>query len=127
MKPFIRSMALAGACAGGLFALPSAGHAQHFYFDVDGGVSLAEKVDLRRFLVPTPNARLKFDPGTRLSVAGGYNVNDYFGAQLETGFIYNNIDSVSGVGGIDASLSHVPLMTDVVFRYDRHETLSMLL
>jgi opacity protein-like surface antigen len=119
MKITSRLLALMGGCCLGLLVLPNAGHSQGFYFDANAGVSLADKVDLRQFLVPTPGTKLKFDPGARLSVAGGYNFNEYIGAQLETGFIVNNVKGLSGGGDIDAALAHVPLLADVVVRYDK--------
>src|ERR1051325_2803110 len=105
-------------CLLGLFAFPELARSQNFYLDADAGVALARDVNLHRFVVPTPGAKLKLDPGARLSVAAGYNINDYIGAQLETGFIYNNVKSVSG-GSIDAGLAHAPLLANAVLRYDQ--------
>lgn len=122
MKITSRLLALIGGCCFGLLALPQAGHSQGFYLDANAGVALADKVDLRQFLVATPGTKLKFDPGARLSVAGGYNFNEYIGAQLETGFIVNHVKGVSGGGDIDAALSHVPLLADVVVRYDKPDS-----
>lgn len=119
MKKTFRSLALAVGCCCGSFAWPEVGHSQGFYLNANAGVSLADKVNLRQFLVPTRGAKIDLDPGPRLSVAGGYNFNDYLGVQLETGFIYNNVKSVTGGGSIDASLSHVPMLADFVVRYDK--------
>jgi len=119
MKNTARSLTLIGGCCLGWFALTETGQSQNFYFDANVGVSLADKVDLHRFVVPTPGAKVDLDPGPRLSVAGGYNFNEYLGAQLETGFIWNEVKSVTGGGNIDASLAHVPMLADVVVRYDK--------
>ena len=116
MKTIIRSMALLSVS---LFILTESAHSQGFYFNANGGVAFAQDVDLREFLVSTRGTELEFDPGVRVSVAGGYNFNPYIGVQLETGFIFNNVKGVSGGGDIDAVLSHVPLLANVVFRYDK--------
>ena len=119
MKIISRSFVLLGACSIALFVLPQAGRGQGFYFNANAGVSFAEKVDLREFLVSTPGTKLEFDPGPRLALAGGYNFNSFIGVQLETGFIANNVKGVSGGGDIDAALAHVPILADVVLRYDK--------
>jgi opacity protein-like surface antigen len=119
MKKTIRTFALVGAGCLGLLACPQMGHGQGFYFNASAGASIAEDVDLKQFLVQTPGVKMKLDVGPQFSAAGGYNFNEYIGAQLETGFIYNEVSSVSGGGSIDASLSHMPMLADVVLRYDK--------
>lgn len=119
MKTMLNSFALVGVCGLGLFALPQAGHSQGFYLNGGVGAALAENVNLHRFVVPTPGAKIKLNPGARLSVAGGYNINDYLGAEIETGFIVNEVKSVTGAGSIDAALGHSPLLANVVLRYDK--------
>ena len=118
MKTMLGSVAL-GVCCLGLFALPEAGHCQGFYLNSDLGAALAENVSLQRFIVPTPGAKIELEPGVRLSVAGGYNFNDLVGVELETGFIFNEIQSMTGFGSVDAVLGHAPLLANVVLRYDR--------
>ncbi|HMJ91874.1 MAG TPA: outer membrane beta-barrel protein [Candidatus Acidoferrum sp.] len=119
MKKTFRALALIGGVSVALFALPWAGHSQNFYFNANAGASLADDVDLRQFVVPTRGGELELDPGPRLSVAGGYSFNDFIGVQVETGFIYNEIKNVNSRGDDEASLSHVPLLADVVLRYDK--------
>jgi opacity protein-like surface antigen len=119
MKNISRSWVLVAGCGLGLFVWPGVGHSQHFYVNADAGVSFAEDVNLRQFVVRTPGAKVKLEPGGRLSAAGGYNFNDYIGAQIETGLIYNEVKSVTGARHVDASLGHVPLLADVVLRYDK--------
>jgi opacity protein-like surface antigen len=105
------SVLFAFACAGLLLA-GRANAAQGFYFNAGAGVALAEDVKLKEFFGPAGN-HLDFDPGVRFTASGGYNFNDFVGLEGETGWIYNDIQHV------DASLSHVPMMANVVFRYDR--------
>lgn len=121
MKNDLRCLAVLGGCCLGLSALTGVAHGQGFYLDAQAGASLADDVSLKRFVARTPGTKMELDPGPRLSVAGGYNFNDYIGAQLETGLMYNNVKSVTGGGNIDASLGHVPILADVVLRYDKQD------
>src|ERR1043165_3705535 len=89
------------------------------YFHAGAGVAIADKVDLKTFFDPTPGSRIEFDPGFRLSVAGGYNFCPFMGVELETGVIYNSFKNVEGIGDMDASLSHVPMMANLVLKYDQ--------
>jgi opacity protein-like surface antigen len=111
MKKIIRSFTMAGLGVTGLL-LTGLVQGQEGYFNAEIGAALADDVDLQRFLVPV-SGKLEFDTGVRFGAAGGYNFNQYLGAELETGFIYNSIKRV------DASLSHVPMMVNVVLRYDQ--------
>src|SRR4051794_11773371 len=64
----------------------------------------------------------EMDPGFRFSVAGGYRFNPMISAELETGFIFNQMDAISVPGGSfdvdDVSVSHVPFLGNVVFRFE---------
>lgn len=113
-----------GALVMAALAMPARAEESGFYFSADAGVALADQVDLKKFGVPLSGVKVKFDPGVRWSVGGGYNFNEYVGIGLETGFIYNNVKSVTSGGDsadIDASLSHIPMMANVTLRYDKPE------
>jgi opacity protein-like surface antigen len=111
MKETIRSLGIVGGCVG-LLAWAGAAGAQGFYVDANAGVSLADDVDIHRFVAPTPRGKFELDPGPRIAIAGGYNFNQFIGVQLETGAIANEVKHV------DATLAHVPLLADVVVRYE---------
>ena len=113
MKILIHSLGLVGGCCLGLLAWPHTAQGQNFYLNADGGLALADDVEISEFVVPARGTEVKLDPGARFSVAGGYHFNDFVGAQIETGFIYNDIEN------IDASLAHVPFLADLVLRYER--------
>ena len=119
MKTTLRSLALVSGGCLGLWVWTDAALSQGFYVNGGVGAAIAEDVDLRKFVTRTPGARIELDPGARLSVAGGYNFNDYLGVQAETGFIYNNIKDITGTGGVDGSLAHSPLLVSAVVRYDQ--------
>ena len=120
-KRYIRLSGVVGMGAVLLAVAPLSADAEEhgFYFSADAGVSLAQPVDLKKFVTPLSGVEVKFDPGFRVGVAGGYNITDFIGVELETGYMYNSVKSVTGVGSIDASLSHIPMMANVVLRYDK--------
>jgi opacity protein-like surface antigen len=62
-----------------------------------------------------PNSEITFDPGLRLGLRGGYGVTDWFDAEVETGFVANEIDSVTGGTQTDASLMNIPLLLNARF------------
>ena len=102
-----------------VLAVPTAVRSQA-YINIDGGVAFAEEQEVRGLLgglggLVAPGTKIEFDPGFRLGVAGGYNFNKIFGAEFETGFIYN---SVKEIEPLDMSISHVPLLANLVARYD---------
>jgi len=119
MNRNIHSFILVAGFGVSLLALPDTARSQGFYLKGDTGVAFSEDVDVRRFLGPAPGVKIDLETGGRFSVAGGYNFNDWIGVQLETGVIYNEIDSITGAGNVEGSLSHVPLLASVVLRYDK--------
>jgi opacity protein-like surface antigen len=114
MKNTFRIGSLVTCCLG-LVALSEVARSQGIYFNANAGAAFAEDVDVHRFVSPTPNRKFELNTGGRLSVAGGYNFNEFLGAQLETGFIYNEVKGSHG----DAVLSHVPMLASIVLRCDK--------
>jgi opacity protein-like surface antigen len=107
-------------CVGGIFAGTGSAFSQGGpYLHLGGGVAIADNVDLKTFFDPTPGSTIKFDPGFRFSAAGGYNFCPFVGVEMETGFIYNEFDTVNGLGNLDAAFYHVPIMGNLVLRYDQ--------
>lgn len=113
MRENIRSWARVGAGCVCLMAWPSLARSQGFYLNAEGGVALADQINLKRFFGPAGGTQLDFDTGARFGASGGWNFNPFVGIEGETGFIYNSFKDV------DASLSHVPMMANVVVRYDQ--------
>ena len=113
MKRDIRTWAIAGAACVSL--LPGTGYTQDhgFYMIAGAGVALADQVKLKYFFGPTGGTRLDFDTGARFDISGGYNFTPFIGIEAETGWVYNSFKN------LDASLSHAPMMANVVVRYDQ--------
>ena len=112
-------MVIRSACLGCALSLAFSAHAgeQGPYFRAAVGPALAENTAVKELLGPLSNTKARFDPGAHLDFAAGFNFNRWLGAELETGFIYNNIDRI-GASFPDASLSHVPFLANLVLRYD---------
>ncbi len=62
-----------------------------------------------------PDAQVRFTPGGRLDVSGGYQVCRYFNVEGATGVIYNRIDSIAGSFDTDAGLAQIPITVRAVF------------
>ena len=88
-----------------------------FYVGGDVGAVVTTDTELKEWFGATlaPNSELTFDPGFRLGVRGGYGVTDWFDAEVETGFMANNIDSATGASDTDASLTQIPLLINARF------------
>lgn len=78
-----------------------------YYVSVGAGVNIVGDVDFKG------GGSFEFDPGLRVSLAGGYRFMPMISAEIETGFIYNDVKDAG-----DTSLSHVPLLANVVFRFE---------
>jgi opacity protein-like surface antigen len=55
------------------------------------------------------NPTLSINPGVRFDVAPGYNFNDWLGAELSGGILYNGLDNLNGTGSITMDGSTTPL------------------
>ncbi|HEX5219168.1 MAG TPA: porin family protein [Verrucomicrobiae bacterium] len=88
-----------------------------FYVGGDIGAVVTTDTEIEEWFGSTlaPNSELSFDPGFRLGVRGGYGVTDWFDAEVETGFMVNNIDSATGAAETDASLTQFPLLINARF------------
>ena len=86
------------------------------YFRGGIGPALTERTDMTEFFGPT-SQRVKFDPGVRLNLAGGFQVADWATVELEMGFLGNSIKSISGSGNPDADLVNVPFLVNGVFQF----------
>jgi outer membrane protein W len=118
MKTNFRSIFPAALCATALLAGISAQAEQgKFYVEADAGGVVTTGTELKEFFgTPlAPNSELTFDPGFRLGIRGGYGVTDWFDAEVETGFMANNIKSATGATETDASLANFPFLINARF------------
>lgn len=109
------NLVIAAGCALLIGTLTASAQDSRFYVTGDVGGTLVQSTQLKEFFGPVaPDTRVKFDPGIRLGVAGGYHVTDWLGVEGQTGFMGNSINGIEGTTYLhDASLSSVPVMAGV--------------
>lgn len=94
-----------------LSALPAfADEERGFYAGADVGGTIAESVSLKEFPDAPPGGDVKFHPGARLSLNGGYRFNNWLSLGAETGFMVNTVK------GADIAISQTPFLANVEFR-----------
>ena len=112
MKNHVQSVSFLGVC--GLLAVSSpfalADEHHGLYFNADVGGTLADSTALNEFPGAPPGGKVEFNPGMRLSMGGGYRVNDWFSAGGEFGYMWNTFK------GADGYLSQTPMLANVEFR-----------
>jgi len=103
-----------GGCLFLSLALPLVAHSQpSVYFKADAGGNLTSDTDLKEFFGQgVAGAKVKFDPGYRLGVGGGYEVCQFFAVEGEIGSIGNNIKSITGAQRVDAWFLNVPFLVN---------------
>lgn len=114
-----------GIIIGGMalgFALEAQNAESKWYFRADLGASLPMETDLEEFLGldPEGDVRIDFDAGLRLGLAGGYRITPWLGLELESGVLFNSINDADG-GSVDASLTQVPFMGNLVVQCNNFE------
>lgn len=90
------------------------------YFRLDGGASFVEGTGLEIDGLP---GHLSLDTGFRVDGIFGYRLNRWLGVEFEGGFQDNSVSSLSLEGqtahpGSDSHLYQIPLLANVVFRYE---------
>ena len=108
-------------CASSVFA-PQQGRIEpRVYVRGDLGFAITEDMDVNMDPTFAPgtggNVKMELDPGMRFSVAGGAMFGDFFGLELETGFMYNEIDSISGFTDVDGWVTQVPFLLNAQFEF----------
>jgi opacity protein-like surface antigen len=89
------------------------------YISLDLGLALQSDIGVKEIGGTSQSGvDLKFDPGVRVDVAGGYHITERFGAELSVGYVFNSVDEVSGgpAGFNVDDLMQVPVMINLVYR-----------
>jgi opacity protein-like surface antigen len=117
MKTYFRSVISLAVWSVALLPLLSArAEKNQFYVEGDIGGAVTVNTELKEFFGPVlPNSEVKFDPGLWLGLRGGYGVTDWFDAEVETGFVANRIESVTGATETEAALTNIPLLLNARF------------
>jgi len=120
-----------------LFSIVSVAFAQtsRFYVTGDLGGTLTQNANFnagfefeRDGFPPLPiTGTVKFDPGFRLGLVGGYHLTDWLGLEAVSGFMGSKINTISPVGGYtitpsvrDTFLSNIPLMGGLRLEWPHH-------
>lgn len=113
---------LIGLCASAVCTTPGFAQGNKVYLGVDAGGALTRDTTVKEFYGPVaPGTKVELDPGFRIGFVGGYRFTDYLSVEGETGFMGNNIRSITGatIDG-DAMLSNVPFLANVRLQIPTH-------
>lgn len=85
----------------------------------EAGPALVEPAKVRNFPGDelTDHNEVKFDPGFHFGIAIGRELTRYFGVEVESGFNYNSLRSVSGADSSSGNFYRVPIMANLVLQY----------
>ena len=102
------------------------GQSTGFYVKADAGGNITQNADLKEFFGPVaPGTKVKFDPGFRAGLAGGYQFTDWLAAEAEIGYLENRIDSITGADRIhNAWFGNVPFLVNGKLQYPNSSRLT---
>jgi opacity protein-like surface antigen len=106
-----------------LLLVAASGHAESLadklYLDAGIGASVQQSTDIRVSMLGN-SGNVQFNPGIRGELAVGYNINKHFAAELESGVIWNSVDSILGNNGSSsgyrADIYQIPTLVNFVYR-----------
>lgn len=106
--------------------LPVFGQSTGFYVKADVGGNITQDANLREFFGPVaPGTKVKFDPGFRAGLAGGYQLTDWFAPEVEVGFLENRIDSITGADRVHNTwFANVPFLVNGKLQYPNSSPLT---
>jgi opacity protein-like surface antigen len=82
-----------------------------YYVRPDIGGTWTPETELKEFFGSSGGGRkVKFDPGARFGISGGYKFCDWFSAEAQTGIMISSLDTISGANRVDATFSNVPFL-----------------
>jgi len=66
----------------------------------------------------SPNVPAAFNPGARLDVAVGYNLNENYSIEIAPGFMWNSVDTLDGysLGNESIDLESIPVLINIKYR-----------
>jgi opacity protein-like surface antigen len=109
---------VAGGCVLLLAATAVRAQNSKFYFKADLGGNLTEDIDVKEYFgVNVAGGKMELSPGIRAGVGGGYQLTPWMAAEVELGYMANEIDSVTGATQIhDAAFANVPFLVNGKFQ-----------
>lgn len=113
-----------GVCAA-LTAVTANAQQSRFYVRGDVGAQLTSDTDLEEFFGPVAGGSdVEFDTGIRLGIAGGYQVTDWFAAEVESAIMASELKSITGANDVDAVFSNVPFLINARFQLPNRSPLT---
>lgn len=102
-----------------LAAAAQAQSADKMYLDVRAGVALPQDAAIKDAFLGN-GGNLSFDAGLHAGVNLGYNFCQSLAAELETGVVWNSINSIQGnslsTGSASADLYQIPVLMNVIYK-----------
>ena len=123
MKNYYLLAVALGACCASAFGQGFQRVEPKVYFRGDFGPAFTEDADAR-FFPGVGSVKMELDPGIRFSAAGGAMFGDYLALEMETGFIVNEIDSITGFNDVDGWVSQVPFLVNAMFQFKNNTGLT---
>lgn len=123
MKHNLKTFAVTATCAcASLAALTlNAAEENRFYARVDVGGTWTPETELKEFFGSSGGGRkVKFDPGARFGISGGYQFCDWFSAEAQTGAMVSSLDTITGASRVDATFANVPFLLNARFQLPTH-------
>jgi opacity protein-like surface antigen len=110
-------------CLGSTAVAPVSG-AQMVHGWYEFGGTVAEDATLESFAgEAVAGNTVKFDPGFRFGIALGTELTRHLRVEVESGFHYNSIESISGATAASGELYQVPVMGNVVLQWPNKTSL----
>jgi opacity protein-like surface antigen len=121
MKPNLKTLSASIIGLVVVFAstIPSFAQPNGLYLRADAGGEWTLDTHLKDFFGEPlgPDRTIKFHPGVRFGIGVGYEITDWFAAEMQTGVYANEIKSVGGASRVDeATYSNVPLLVNLRFQ-----------
>src|SRR5258708_4527171 len=112
MKPLLPPTLLVASSLALTATFQVHGQEHRAYVKADLGGNITENTDLKEFFGPvTPGSRVKFDPGVRAGLGGGYWLTEWLAAEGEIGVMGNRIKSITDATELhDAYFENVPFL-----------------
>jgi len=135
MKRASTAVIVLGACAALALLAPARAHCQqgHWYLKGDFGGNWTQDTDVKDWFFNEqvqPGSKMKFNPGVRFGIAGGFFITDWWSTEFETGVMANDVDFISAETGanvpshVDATFENVPFLVNFRFQCPRWDLLS---
>jgi len=128
MKTTIKRLVHYSILGGLSFCCLGASRAQDvgWYVKADAGGNITEDTDLQEFFGPVqPGTKVKFDPGYRFGLGGGYQLTPWFAAEAEVGFMGNHINEITGAAEVhDAWFLNVPFLVNAKLQWPNRSAIT---